>query len=82
MNLVSITSSEADNGTGDGNTYDDIRGTSYGTDDRAFLLRAERTGYDGGRVYTVTYRAMDALENEVNVDALVTVPHDHGSGGM
>src|SRR5262245_41346448 len=40
--LTSLTSSEPDNGTGDGDTVDDIQGAAIGTDDRDFLLRGER----------------------------------------
>ena len=63
VELVSITSNEADNGAGDGNTSDDIQEASFGTDDRTFLLRAERAGKGSGRIYTVTYGATDASGN-------------------
>ena len=79
VKLVSIISNENDNGTGDGNTSDDIRGANYGMDDRAFLLRAERAGKGLDRIYTVTYGATDASGN-VAEDATteVTVLHDGG----
>jgi len=78
VELVSIINNEADNGTGDGNTSDDIQGASYGTDDRTFSLRAERAGSGRGRIYTITYRATDASGNEADASAEVTVPHDSG----
>ena len=71
ITLVSITSNEPDNGTGDGNTVNDIQGADLGTDDREFELRSERSGRGSGRVYTITYEA----EDTTNV-VTVTVPHD------
>jgi hypothetical protein len=75
IRLVSITSNEADNGAGDGNTTGDIQGAAFGTDDRAFLLRAERSGNGNGRIYTITYSATDASGNTTLSQATVTVPH-------
>jgi hypothetical protein len=45
-----ISSSEADNGTGDGNTSGDIVDAVTGTDDVDFQLRAERAAWRGPRV--------------------------------
>lgn len=53
----------------------DIRDASLGTDDRQFLLKAEREG-KAGRVYTVIYSATDASGNKAIATATVTVPHD------
>ena len=78
IKLVSITSNEADNGLGDGDTSNDIQGAEFGTDDREFLLRAERSGKGLGRIYTVTYSATDSSGNVTYATAEVTVPHDHG----
>ncbi len=75
VRLVSITSNESDNGGGDGNTTDDIQGASFGTDDREFQLRSERSGKGQGRVYTITYSATDASGNTTVRQATVTVPH-------
>ena len=72
--LLSIVSNEADNGAGDGNTDEDIQGAALGTDDRAFLLRAERSGKGADRVYTVTYRASDDSGNVTTESAEVRVP--------
>jgi hypothetical protein len=64
VKLVSIISSQPDNGVGDGNTNNDIQGASFGTDDRTFLLRAEVSGKGARqRIYTVTYSSTDALGN-------------------
>ena len=73
VELVSIISNEAENGIGDGNTNDDIQGASYGTDDRAFSLRAERAGNGLGRVYTIIYGAIDASGNVADATAEITV---------
>jgi predicted extracellular nuclease len=72
LELVSVTSSEADNDKGDGHTEDDI----VIVDDITFLLRAERAGGGDGRVYTILYKVTDACGNETYGRAFVTVPHD------
>ena len=76
IDLVSIISSEPDDGLGDGDTPDDIQGESIGTADQSFSLRAERGGVGTGRIYTVKYRAMDASGNMTFATGQVTVPHD------
>jgi len=47
-----------------------------GTDDRNFLLRAQRNGTGTGRVYTVRHRATDASGNATFPTGAVPVPHD------
>jgi len=76
--LVSITSNEASEGRWEGHSSSDIRGAKFGTDDRSFWLRARRWGKGHGRVYTVTYRAMDASGNKTFASAQVLVPHEKG----
>jgi hypothetical protein len=76
LKLLSVTSSDPDNGTGDADTPNDIQDANVGTDDREFSVRAERGGNVGERVYTVTYEASDALGNATEASATVTVPHD------
>ena len=76
--LVSITSSEPDNGLGDGDQPNDIQAVGggsipFGTDVRSFLLRAERSGMGTGRIYTVNYTVRDASGNETSVSAQVSV---------
>ncbi|NNF07088.1 MAG: HYR domain-containing protein, partial [Candidatus Eisenbacteria bacterium] len=73
--LTSITSNEADNGIGDGNTDDDID-AEFGTPDVDFELRAERKGNGDGRKYTIIYTAMDMSGNTAPDTVCVTVPHD------
>jgi hypothetical protein len=80
VSLVSIVSTEPDDaeGTEDGNTVGDIQGADSGTPNSSFLLRAERNGKGEGRVYEVTYAAVDAAGNPASSTALVFVPHDLG----
>lgn len=76
--LDSVTSSEADNGPGSGNTTNDIQGVDAGTDDRAFSLRAERDGKGTGRIYTVMGTVTDLSGNSTQGLSQVVVPHDQG----
>jgi hypothetical protein len=72
MWLMSVTSNEPDNGRGDGDTTGDV----VIVDDFHFELRAERSGWGDGRVYTVTYTAEDSSGNTTTSEATVTVPPD------
>ena len=72
--LVSVTSNEPDNGTGDGDTANDI----VIVDNFTFQLRAERSGSGNGRIYTITYQVTDWAGNSTVETATVTVPHDKG----
>lgn len=72
--LQSIASNEADNGTGDGNTSNDIQDAEFGTEDTSFSLRAERSGGGNGRIYTVTYEATDNAGLTAAAIVEVTVP--------
>jgi hypothetical protein len=76
--LTSLVSNEPDNGNGDGNTINDIQEAEVGTDDRSFLLRAERMGGGSGRIYTATYNATDASGNYTDGVVEILVPHDMG----
>jgi hypothetical protein len=79
IRLVSITSNEAPNGNGDGNTKPDFDSADFGTDDRHFRLRAERKGNGDGRVYTIEYVAEDDSGNTTTAYTTVFVPHDQGN---
>jgi probable HAF family extracellular repeat protein len=72
IELVSVTSNEPDNAPGDadGNTTNDI----VTIDDHTFDLRAERDETGSGRIYTITYRALDASGNSTTRSVTVTVP--------
>jgi hypothetical protein len=76
VKLLSIESNEPDTGAGNGDQPNDIQGANFGTDDRQFLLRAERFGTGIGRIYTVKYEARDAAGNATVVTRQVLVPHD------
>ena len=78
VRLLSIASNEPDNGLGDGDTENDIQGAAFGTDDREFQLRAERSGRGNGRVYSIVYEAADSSGNRTTYTALVTVPKSQG----
>jgi hypothetical protein len=70
--ITEITSSEPDNGLGDGDTTGDTAITG----DLTGAVRAERSGKGTGRTYTVTVTATDCAGNETDFTAEVFVPHD------
>jgi hypothetical protein len=72
LTFVSITSSEPDNGIGDGNTVNDI----VIVNDFTFNLNAERSGTGMGRIYTITYKATDVSGNYAIATVTVEVPHN------
>jgi hypothetical protein len=49
-----------------------------GTTSTAGLLRADRAGGKGGRVYTLTYKGSDVAGNMAVCSGTVLVPHDQG----
>lgn len=81
VTLDSVTSSEPDNGLGDGDTANDIQGAAIGTEDYDVDLRAERSGTGPGRTYTLTYLVVDAQGLSTRAHAVVHVPHDQGTRG-
>jgi hypothetical protein len=78
LQLVSIISSEPDDGTGDDDLPNDIQDAQFGADDRSFLVRSERADTGPGRKYTVTYSVQDGAGNTRTATDSVEVPHDKG----
>jgi hypothetical protein len=70
VHLAGVHSSEPDS-VGPDDPPGDVR-----VDGDALLLRAQRLGPGGGRIYTVTYEATDACGNSTRASAQVRVPHD------
>ncbi len=58
---------------------DDIADAALRTDDREFRLRASRLGTEIGRIYTITYEAIDRAGNRATATTTVEVRHDQGS---
>jgi rhamnogalacturonan endolyase len=73
--IINVTSSEAVNGLGDGDTAPDWEITG----DMTLNLRAERFGGGDGRTYTITVEARDEANNASTADVQVVVPHDMGN---
>jgi hypothetical protein len=69
--IAKVTSDEPENGTGDGNTLNDI---VIAADCKSVQLRSERQGGGNGRVYTITFKVTDSSGNSTTVTAKVTVP--------
>ncbi len=74
LKIVSVTSSEPDNGLGDGDTAGDIKVTGNLT----LQLRAERSGNGNGRTYTITVEARDAAGNATTRTTTAFVPKSQG----
>jgi hypothetical protein len=76
---VSITSSEAVDANGSGNTDPDW---SVADDGTSVDLRAERAGNGTNRVYTIALSATDGSGNATVDTVEVTVPHSQGSAKL
>lgn len=73
--LLSVESSEEDDGLGGWDRPNDVQNANVGTDDRAFSLRAERSMGGFGREYSVVYQATDAEGNSISFGPItVLVP--------
>ena len=74
VRLVSVTSSEPDNGLGDGDTAGDVAGASTAPTTAPSRCGRERRGGGSGRTYTVVYSATDAGGNTTRATATIRVP--------
>ena len=72
-NVLTVTSNEPENGTGDGDTGPDW----VVIDDHHVKLRAERAGNGNGRIYTITITSTDDCGNVASASTIVTVPHSN-----
>jgi uncharacterized protein YegL len=72
--ITNVTSSEPDNGLGDGDTANDIVITGPLSVD----LRSERSGKGPGRTYTIEVTCTDAAGNPATSSATVFVPKSNG----
>jgi len=79
ITLKSITSSEPDNGLGDGDIPGDMQNFTVGTASFSGSLRAERSGRGNGRTYTLIYEGSDKAGNTNTCVTTVIVPHDMGN---
>src|SRR5258708_30144010 len=83
--ILKITSDEAENGNGDGNTLNDI---IIGATCKTAQLRAERSTNGDGRVYTITFKVKDSAGNFTTTPAKSTVrpsctiPAPHSAPGL
>ncbi len=71
--ITSVSSDEVENGSGDGNTVDDI---VIDSDCSSVDLRKERSGNENGRVYTIYMAVDDGNGNTGTSSCQVHVPHD------
>jgi hypothetical protein len=69
--IAKVTSDEVENGSGDGNTLNDI---VIAGDCKSVQLRAERDAGADGRVYTIFFSVRDTAGNVATATAKVTVP--------
>jgi len=73
--IISVSSSEPEDGVGDGNFTPDWEITG----DLMVDLRAERSGPDTGRIYTITVQCTDDVSGTTaTASTEVIVPHDQG----
>jgi hypothetical protein len=70
LKIIKVTSSEPDNGLGDGDTAGDF----VITGPLSVSVRAERAGKGDGRIYTITVEARDAAGNTTTKTCTVSVP--------
>ncbi len=72
VSLVDIVMNEDENTVGDGHTTGDIEVGEGGE----IFVRSERSGSYDGRIYTISYQAVDDCGNVTVRSATVSIPHD------
>jgi hypothetical protein len=72
VSLLEIVMNEDADAVGSGNTTEDIEVT----EDGEIFVRSERSGSYNGRIYTITYQAVDDCGNVTVRSATVSIPHD------
>jgi len=77
--IEKVTSDEAENGNGDGNTMNDI---IIAANCQSVQLRSERVGGNDGRVYTITFKVTDTHGNVGRATAQVKVPVNSGGAAV
>ena len=77
--ITFVSQDEPVNDRGDGNTAPDAQRVSRSDQ---ILLRAERSGRGDGRVYRVSFKAVDSKGNRCVGEAFIGVPHDMGKGRL
>jgi len=77
--IEKVTSDEAENGGGDGNTINDI---VIASDCKSVQVRAERANNGDGRVYTITFRLRDTHNNVTTATATVIAPKNSGQASV
>jgi len=73
--IQQVTSDEAENGAGSGNTLNDI---VIATDCKSVQVRAERENSADGRVYTITFKLTDTHGNVTTATSRIHVPKNLG----
>ena len=76
VSVLSIVSSEPDDGLGDGATQTDLQQPTSSS----FCVRAERSGMADSRSYTVQLGLTDRSGNRTVTNAVVSVPHSNSPG--
>lgn len=76
LSITKITQDEPVNGLGDGDTSPD----GFGVGTSQAQIRSERSGKGSGRMYAITFTAIDGKDGECTGIVHVGVPHDQGKG--
>lgn len=78
---VTVSSNEAANGRGDGNTNTDYDVVMNADGTQDVYVRSERSGRGNGRIYTISMSTSDVAGNTASESFEVQVAHNKGRGG-